>query len=164
MRVSEKKYAPGHHPHSQANLTYHEGRPLAFGAQKKKRNLTVTEEGWEQGAIITLDAMGTQRALAAQIIDQGGDYILALKGNQGKLHKGVETFFKAAEKTQWEGIEFSYSECTQAGHHRIEHRQVWAVPITQLPDLPNRSKWKGKNCVVMVKRERRLWNKTTTEE
>ena len=47
MRVSEKKYAPGHHPHSQANLTYHEGRPLAFGAQKKKRNLTVTEEGWE---------------------------------------------------------------------------------------------------------------------
>ncbi len=49
-----------------------------------------------QGAIITLDAMGTQRDIAAQIIDQDGDYILALKGNQGKLHKGVEAFFKAA--------------------------------------------------------------------
>ena len=45
--MARKIYAPGHHPHSQANLTYHEGRPKAFGAQKKKRNLTVTEEGWE---------------------------------------------------------------------------------------------------------------------
>ena len=107
--------------------------------------------------------MGTQRDIAAQIIDQGGDYILALKGNQGKLHKGVETFSSAAQKTQWEGIELSYSECTQAGHHRIEHRQVWAVPISQLPDLPNRAKWKGLTSVVMVKRERHLWNQTTTE-
>ncbi|WP_293094203.1 ISAs1 family transposase [Moorena sp. SIO3I6] len=56
-----------------------------------------------QGAIITLDAMGTQRDLAAQIRDQGGEYILALKGNQGKLHKAVKTFFKAAEKKHWEG-------------------------------------------------------------
>lgn len=116
-----------------------------------------------QGAVITLDGMGTQRDIASQIIDQGGDYILALKGNQGKLHKGVETFFKAAEKAQWSGIEFSYSECTEAGHHRIEHRSCWAVPISQLPDLSNRWKWKGLTSVVMVKRERRLWNKTTTE-
>jgi predicted transposase YbfD/YdcC len=116
-----------------------------------------------QGAVITLDAMGTQRDIATQIIDQGGDYILALKGNQGKLHKGVQAFFKAAEKAQWQGLEFSYSECTEAGHHRIEHRSCWAVPISQLPNLPNRSKWKGLTSVVMVKRERRLWNKTTTE-
>ena len=116
-----------------------------------------------QGAIITLDAMGTQRDIAAQIIDQDGDYILALKGNQGKLHKGVEAFFKTAEKTQWKGIEFSYSECTEAGHHRIEHRQVWAVPISQLPDLPNLTKWRGLTSVVMVKRQRHLWNQTTTE-
>ena len=116
-----------------------------------------------RGAIITLDAMGTQRDIASQIIDQGGDYILALKGNQGKLHKGVETFFKTAEKTQWEGIEYSHSEYREAGHHRTEHRQVWAVPITQLCDLPNRAKWQGLTTVVMVKRNRRLWNKTTQE-
>jgi predicted transposase YbfD/YdcC len=48
--------------------------------------------------IITLDAMGTQRAIAAQIIDQGGDYILALKGNQGSLHQGVKAFFETAEQ------------------------------------------------------------------
>jgi predicted transposase YbfD/YdcC len=52
------------------------------------------------GAIITLDAMGTQRAIAEQIIDQGGDYILALKGNQGSLHKSVKAFFETAEQSQ----------------------------------------------------------------
>lgn len=116
-----------------------------------------------KGAIITLDAMGTQRDIAAQIIDQGGDYILALKGNQGTLHKRVKAFFDASEQSQWAGIDVSYSECTEAGHHRIERRQVWAVAISQVPDLPNPSKWRGFATVVMVKRERRLWNKTTTE-
>jgi predicted transposase YbfD/YdcC len=116
-----------------------------------------------QGAIITLDAMGTQREIAAQIIAQGGDYILALKGNQGTLHQQVTAFFEAAKQSQWAGIDVSYSECTEAGHHRIERRQVWAVPITQVPNLPNLAKWRGLATVVMVKRERRLWNKTTTE-
>jgi predicted transposase YbfD/YdcC len=115
------------------------------------------------GAIITLDAMGTQRAIAEQIIDQGGDYILALKGNQGSLHKSVKAFFETAEQSQWAGIDFSHSDCREAGHHRIEHRQVWAVPLSQVPTLPSHSKWKGLSTVVMVKRERQLWNKTTTE-
>lgn len=116
-----------------------------------------------KGAIITLDAMGTQRSIAAQIIEQGGDYILALKGNQGTLHNQVKAFFTAAQHSQWEGIDVSYNESTEVGHHRIEHRQVWAVPSSQVPDLPNLSKWRGLTTVVMVKRERRLWNKTTIE-
>jgi predicted transposase YbfD/YdcC len=115
------------------------------------------------GAIITLDAMGTQRAIAAQIIEQGGDYILALKGNQGSLHQEVKAFFETAEHSHWVGIEFSHSDYTEAGHHRIEHRQVWAVPLSQVPGLPGHRKWKGLSTVVMVKRERQLWNKTTTE-
>jgi hypothetical protein len=45
--MTQEKYAPGQHPNSQANLTYHEGRPKVFGVQKKKRNLSITEEGWE---------------------------------------------------------------------------------------------------------------------
>ncbi len=50
------------------------------------------------GAIITLDAMGTQRNIAAQIIEQKGEYILALKGNQGNLHKKVVAFFEQAHR------------------------------------------------------------------
>lgn len=116
-----------------------------------------------KGAIITLDAMGTQRDIAAQIIEQEGDYILALKGNQGTLHQRVKAFFQQAEATQWSDIEFSYSDRTEAGHHRVEHRQVWAVPITQVAHLPQVHKWRGLTTLVMVKRERRLWNKTTFE-
>ena len=75
----------------------------------------------------------------------------------------MKAFFQTAEKTQWVGIEYRYSEYSEAGHHRTEHRQVWAIPISQLPDLPNRTKWQGLTSVVMVKRNRRLWNKTTEE-
>ncbi len=75
--------------------------------------------------------MGTQTEIAAQIIRNGGDYILALKGNQGNLHKGIKTFFEQAMANDWSGIEVSYCETTEAGHHRIEHRQVWVVPISK---------------------------------
>lgn len=115
------------------------------------------------GAIITLDAMGTQRDIAAQIQDQGGDYILALKGNQGTLLNAVKNCFRAAEQTQWANLDYSYSTATEAGHHRIEHRQVWAVPLSQVPNLPTYQKWKGLATLVMIKRERQLWNKTTHE-
>ncbi|ASC70465.1 ISAs1 family transposase [Halomicronema hongdechloris C2206] len=102
------------------------------------------------GAIITLDAMGTQRESAAQIREQGGDYILALKGNQGTLHHAVKTFFQEAERTQWATLDYSYSSTTEAGHHRIEHRQVWAVPLSQVPELPTHQTWSGLATVVMV--------------
>jgi len=60
------------------------------------------------GCIITIDAMGTQKAIAASIIDQKADYILALKGNQGNLHKAVKQWFEQARTQQF--IEHSYYE------------------------------------------------------
>jgi len=51
-----------------------------------------------KGHIVTIDAMGTQKAIAKQIIDQGGDYVLALKGNQGTLNEDVRTFLEAEIK------------------------------------------------------------------
>jgi len=116
-----------------------------------------------EDTIITIDAMGTQTKIADQIIRQGGDYILALKGNQGNLHKGVKTFFEQAIAQNWSGIDVSYSATTEASHHRIEHRQVWVVPISQVPNLPNHKKWKGLASIVMVRRRRLLWNKETEQ-
>ena len=81
----------------------------------------------------------------------------------GNLYKEVEAFFKQAQATDWQGIDYSYSGKTEAGHHRIENRQVWAVPIKQLPNLNEAKKWKGLATLVMVKRKRSLWNKQTTE-
>ena len=53
---------------------------------------------------------------------------------QGKLSQQVEAWFKQAQASDWQGIEYSYHETVEAGHHRIETRQVWAVPVTQFGD------------------------------
>ena len=88
-----------------------------------------------KGATVTLDAMGTQFAIVQQIRNAGGNYNLALKGNQGKLSKQVEKWFKEAESQGWEGIEYSYHETFDSGHYRSEARQVWSVSVNQLPPL-----------------------------
>lgn len=116
-----------------------------------------------KGAVVTLDAMGTQTAIASQIQQAGGEYVLALKGNQGKLYHQVETWFEQVVANDWAGIEYSYQKTVEAGHHRLETRQVFAVPVSQLPPLHRQSQWVGLTTVVMVKRRRQLWNKTTTE-
>lgn len=135
--------------------------------ESKSNEITAIPEILEllslEGAIITLDAMGTQTAIAEQIIKGGGDYILALKANQENLFKGVKSFFETAVQSDWQGIEHSYEVSTESAHHRIEHRQVWVVPLSQVPDLANAHKWKGLNAIVMVRRKRILWNKTEEE-
>jgi hypothetical protein len=45
--MANKNYSPGRHPNTLANLTYHEGRPTIFDSPKKRRNVSVTEEGWK---------------------------------------------------------------------------------------------------------------------
>ncbi len=116
-----------------------------------------------KGAVVTLDAMGSQTAIAAQIKQAEGEYVLALKGNQGKLNQQVEAWFEQAQANGFLGIEHSYHQTVEGGHHRIESRQVWTVPVSQLPPLHRQSQWLGLTTVVMVKRTRQLWNKTTTE-
>ena len=116
-----------------------------------------------KGAVVTLDAMGTQIAIARQIKQAEGDYVLALKGNQGKLSQQVSDWFKQIQAQNWQGIESSYHETLETGHHRIETRQVWAVPVRQLPPLHRPSQWVGLTTVVMVRSRRKLWNKTTTK-
>ena len=51
-----------------------------------------------KGCIVTIDAMGCQKEIAKQIVDQGADYLFSLKGNQGNLHKEVQLLFEDAEK------------------------------------------------------------------
>ncbi len=116
-----------------------------------------------KGAVVTLDAMGTQLQIAAQIKQAEGDYVLALKGNQGKLSQQVKDWFKQAQAQNWQGVEYSHHETVESGHHRIETRQVWVVPVSQLPPLHRQSQWLGLTSVVMVRTQRQLWNKTTTE-
>ncbi len=115
------------------------------------------------GCIITIDAMGTQTAIASQIFQAKADYVLSLKGNHPTLHSQVKDWFEQHLRSGFEGITNSYDERIEKGHHRTEKRQVWCVPISQLPPLHNQDDWLGLKCVVMVVRVRHLWNKTTRE-
>lgn len=74
----------------------------------------------------------------------------------------MENWFNQAQAKNWQGINLSYHETVETGHHRIETRQVWAVPVSQLPPLHRQRQWVGLSSVVMVKSTRQLWNKTTT--
>ncbi|HYX15148.1 MAG TPA: ISAs1 family transposase [Nostoc sp.] len=106
---------------------------------------------------------GTQTAIASQIFYAKADYILSLKGNHPTLHGQVKDWFEQHLSQGFESIIHSYQQRVDKGHHRTEKRQVWCVPISQLPTLHNQDDWVGLKCVVMVMRVPCLWNKTTRE-
>ena len=79
------------------------------------------------GCIVTIDAMGAQKEIAKQIIDQGADYVLSLKGNQGNLHEDVEQLFNWAHKTDFKEIEHEAHQTIDKGHGRLEIRRYWLL-------------------------------------
>jgi predicted transposase YbfD/YdcC len=115
------------------------------------------------GAIITIDAMGTQTEIAQKIIDRRADYILALKANHPTLHRQVKEWFEQAQAQDFEGIDVSYDKRIEKAHHRTEIRQVWSVPVSAISDIYQPRVWAGLQSVVMVVRVRHLWNQTTRE-
>lgn len=104
-----------------------------------------------KGCIVTIDAMGCQRAIAEQIIDQGGDYVLGLKGNQGRLQEAVEDFFTTAQAHHFAGITHDYEEEIEKNHGRLEIRRYWIVD--DLCTLPEPQHWKGLRSIGRVERE-----------
>lgn len=114
-----------------------------------------------EGSIITIDAMGCQKEIASIILEKKADYILALKANHKNLHKEVEEWFELARKENFSGREYNYYQEVESGHHRIEKREIWTVPVSSLPFLDNQLIWKELKTITMVVSERRLWNKTT---
>jgi predicted transposase YbfD/YdcC len=115
------------------------------------------------GAIITIDAMGTQTEIAKQIIDQKGDYVLALKANHPTLYSQVKEWFEQAQAQQFQGIDVSYDQRIEKAHHRTEIRCCWSVPVSAIGELYQPRFFPGLQSVVMVVRIRHLWNQTTRE-
>ncbi|MDD5033251.1 MAG: ISAs1 family transposase, partial [Methylococcaceae bacterium] len=103
------------------------------------------------GCIVTTDAMGCQQTVAEQVIDQGGDYVLGLKGNQGTLHEAVENYFTTARAADFKAVKHRYLEEIDNDHGRLEIRRYW---ITEdLCTLPCTERWKGLRSIGWVERE-----------
>jgi predicted transposase YbfD/YdcC len=115
------------------------------------------------GAVISIDAMGCQRQIASQIRDMDGDYILALKGNHGKMHEEVKTFFARHEALDFKGrgYEFLQYEDVDKGHGRVEQRNI--TLLHKVGWLTNEQRWEGLASVAMIESICTTKGKTTTE-
>lgn len=114
-----------------------------------------------KGHIVTLDAMGTQKAIAKQIVEQGGDYILALKGNQGTLNDDVRLFLETElGKAESEAIESTHEEVDK-GHGRIEIRKCFVS--SQIDWLDQKPQWKGLKSIVMLEETQESKGKISVE-
>ena len=109
------------------------------------------------GAVVTLDAMGCQTAIAQQIVDKGADYLLSLKGNQGTLHQDVKLFFESANTCPPVG-HVSYD----GGHGRIETRSVRATSAIDWLKKDH-AHWSKLTSIIAVTATRECKDKTTEE-
>ena len=115
-----------------------------------------------EGATITIDAMGCQTAIAEKIVDKEGDYVLALKGNQGYLSDEVENYFDQAEQIDFEGLEFDAVGSKNCAHGRIEKREIYTTE--GIDWLQQKEEWKNLKSLIMVKSERMMPGQATSIE
>jgi predicted transposase YbfD/YdcC len=101
-----------------------------------------------KGAIITIDAMETQKAIASQIVEAEADYVLALKANQETLHQGVIDHLVEQSETGFANAGASQHVTTETGHGREETRSYIQMPVPE--DLPGLKLWKGLKSIGLV--------------
>jgi predicted transposase YbfD/YdcC len=114
-----------------------------------------------QGAVVTLDAMGCQRAIAEQIVAQGADYVLGLKGNQGTLHEDVVLLFDE-EQGNFAGHQVTVHQTCEKDHGRLETRRV--VATEQIAWLQDSHGWPGLRSIAKVESRRELLAEGKVEE
>jgi predicted transposase YbfD/YdcC len=114
-----------------------------------------------QGCIVTIDAMGCQKAIVKDIVDKGADYVISLKGNQGALHEKTKDFFEEAREERFETVPHVYTETSERGHGRVERRRYWLT--NRLDFLREKDDWAGLQSVGMVEASRELNGNSSRE-
>jgi predicted transposase YbfD/YdcC len=120
-----------------------------------------------EGCVVTIDAMGCQSAIAAQLVEQGADYVLALKGNQPTLHTTVVGAFADAQRDGpdgWVPAVQDHAQTWDKGHGRVERRRYTALSDPDLlACLDPAHAWPGLRSVVQVEAERRRGEQRSIE-
>jgi len=133
---------------------------------EKSNEITAIPELLEKlaltGCIVTIDAMGCQQAIATQIIDAKGDYVLALKDNQKNLAEAVRDYFERAKETNFNANSIEFEETIESGHGRIEVRRYWLS--TELGSVPNPENWTGLKAIGLVESERHCGENISIEQ
>jgi predicted transposase YbfD/YdcC len=112
-----------------------------------------------KGCIVTLDAMGCQRAIVEKIVEKEADYIIALKGNQETLYEAAKKAF--AGEGEGKKTTLAYTETFEEGHGRVETRRCWVTP--RVEDYEQHAEWKRLESFVLLERERTEREKNETK-
>jgi predicted transposase YbfD/YdcC len=114
-----------------------------------------------EGAVVTMDAMGCQRAIAEKVLGKKADYIFALKGNQGTLHDDVKLFVTEQKAKNFVDAKLSRFETVDGDHGRIETRRYMVIHDVQW--LWRRHDWPGLQSVIIVDSTREIGGKIERE-
>lgn len=116
------------------------------------------------GCIVTIDAMGCQTDIAAQVIDKNADYVLSLKANQGNLYEDTTFFFAEAQRTQFAGIPHDYCKTVEKDHGRLETRECWVIDPHLWPErFTTIGDWAGLRAIACIRSERYILATGKTE-
>jgi predicted transposase YbfD/YdcC len=116
-----------------------------------------------EGSIVTIDAMGCQTDIAQKILDGGGDYVLALKGNQKNSLESVRYLFDWELKNDFSGVSHTETLSVEKGHGRIETRRVYSIGGLEKLDGIDVGKWPGLGSLTMVESVREVNGSSTNE-
>ena len=89
--------------------------------------------------LITIDAMGCQKEIARQIVEGGGDFVIAVKDNQPKLLAAIEKFFASHLERDFEDLQYRYHETNEKGHGRADERSYYLAKVP--PDFAAKQDW-----------------------
>ena len=116
------------------------------------------------GCIVSIDAMGCQKEIARTILDRGADYVLAVKGNQGRLQDDLRDLFEGAGELDFEGVPHDFATTLNKGHGRIERRECRTTGDPAcLEYLSTAGDWPGLRSAGMVRSERREGERVSVE-
>jgi predicted transposase YbfD/YdcC len=117
-----------------------------------------------EGCVVTIDAMGTQTEIAAQIVQQGGDYVLAVKENHKTVFDDVHDLFVGCDAVQFEHVPHDYAQTVNKGHGRIETRCCWTLSDPNyLTYLRRRDEWTNLAPVIRLERQRQVDGQVSQE-
>jgi predicted transposase YbfD/YdcC len=105
------------------------------------------------GATVTIDAIGCQTAIARQIVEQGGDYVLCVKDNQPTLARALRADLDDMIREKFKNVPHDFCETVEGDHGRIETRRVWTTPLIDWLG-PERDRWAGLRSVAVVEATR----------
>jgi predicted transposase YbfD/YdcC len=114
-----------------------------------------------EGALVTIDAMGCQKAIAARIVEGGGDYVLTVKDNQPNLAADILSSFTEAQEVGYEGHDHDCYETSERGHGREEKRSY--TVLYDLDKVQSRAEWEKLTVIGLCYSERTVAGKTSEE-